>query len=123
MTDGTARVVAVFAGSILCLSLGNILLASGTRAVAPGDLPGVGWHLPVGIILMILQFAGMLTLFAWGLDVSVVVPVFGLNFVVTALLGRAMLGEQVDWTRWLGILLVLAGVALIARSGLRTTAP
>ena len=47
---------------------------------------------------------------------SVVVPIFGLNYVLTALLSQWFLGEPVHGLRWLGIALVVGGVALIARS-------
>ena len=74
------------------------------------------WELPTGVVLMTAQFIGMLTLFKWGWDASVVVPMFGLNYVLTALLSQWFLGEPVHAIRWIGIALVVSGVALIARS-------
>lgn len=118
-----ARAWLVCAGSILSLGLGNVLLKLGMERLDSLQAQGLGLvrslagapALPVGIVLMIAQFVGMLTLFKWHWDVSVVVPVFGLNYVVTALLGRWWLGEQIDLMRWLGIAAVILGVALIAR--------
>lgn len=67
-------------------------------------------------MLLAAQFFGMLTLFKWGWDASVVVTIFGLNYVVTALLGRWFLAEPVGVLRWSGIILVLVGIAFIALS-------
>lgn len=114
MTPPTAKVVAVFGLSILGLSVGNALLKLGMdRLGAPGA--GVRGLLPLalGMALMVGQFVGMLTLFKWGYGVSVVVPIFGLNYVVTALLGQFWLGESLSPQRWFGILVTMAGVALL----------
>ena len=67
-------------------------------------------------ILMMVQFIGTLTLFKWGWDVSVVIPIMGLCYVGTAILGKWMLGEPVNAMRWLGIFLIILGVVFIARS-------
>ena len=118
------KAVLLFSLSIGSLSLANVLLKVGMDRwgvlEAAGGLSwrtvSMVWQLPVGILLMTAQFLGMLTLFKWGWDASVVVPVFGLNYVLTAMLGQSLLGESVTGWRWLGIALVIAGVALIARS-------
>ncbi|MEY3000027.1 MAG: hypothetical protein RL648_241 [Verrucomicrobiota bacterium] len=120
----TFKAVMVCALSIGALSIGNILLKVGMDRWGQLEVEGgmsVGavltvWQLPLGIILMTAQFVGMLTLFKWGMDASVVVPVFGVNYVLTALLGKWMLGEPVMGLRWVGIALIMAGVAFIARS-------
>lgn len=125
MSSLTFRILVVYLLSIVTLSVGNVFLKIGTDRLAAihpqGVVAGLGaffhcWQLPVGVVFMTLQFVGMLTLEGWGLDVSVVVPAFGLNFAVTALLGRLWLGEPVTSLRWAGILAVLCGVAMIARS-------
>ena len=118
MKVGVGPVVAVFALSILGLSVGNVLLKIAT---APGAESAYSsshrlWAGILGMVLMTAQFAGMLLLERWGLDVSVVVPVFGINFAITALLGAVWLGESVSAMRWYGILAMLVGVVLIARS-------
>jgi len=90
------KALLVFALSIGSLSVANILLKIGMdRCATPDPLPWRSvlliWQLPVGVLLMTVQFLGMLTLFKWGWDASVVVPVFGLNYVFTAILGRMWL--------------------------------
>jgi drug/metabolite transporter (DMT)-like permease len=124
LMSATPKAILVFILSIGALSVANILLKIGmdrwgTLEASNGLSLRTAlalWQLPLGIVLMTVQFIGMLTLFKWGLDASVVVPVFGLNYVLTALLGRLMLGEPVYGLRWLGIVLIIAGVAFIARS-------
>jgi drug/metabolite transporter (DMT)-like permease len=116
--------VAVFAVSIASLSAGNILLKMGMDRFGILTASGIpvmqalvkSPQLPVGVVLMMVQFAGTLTLFKWGWDVSVVIPIMGLCYVGTAILGKWMLGEPVNAMRWLGILLIIIGVFFIARS-------
>ena len=122
--SSTSKAIVVFALSIGALSVANVLLKVGMDRWGSLETSGGWslrtslslWPLTLGVVLMTAQFVGMLTLFKWGLDASVVVPVFGLNYVVTALLGRLMLGEPVYGLRWLGIVLIMAGVAFVARS-------
>lgn len=49
-------------------------------------------------------------------DLSQVVPLYSLSYVVIALIGKLYLGEEVTTLRWVGIGAVLAGVFLIVRS-------
>lgn len=123
--------VVVFTVSIASLSVGNILLKQGMDRY--GALTGSGLsalqamakapQFPIGILLMTVQFVGTLTLFRWGWDASVVIPVMGLSYVGTAILGKWMLGEPVNAMRWFGIFLVMLGVVFIARSVAPVKAP
>lgn len=70
-----------------------------------------GWML-LGIGLMTLAFFSLLGLLAIE-NVSFVVPVTAMSYVVGALGGIFFLGETVNWRRWAGILLVCAGVTLV----------
>jgi drug/metabolite transporter (DMT)-like permease len=123
--------VLVFAVSIVSLSVGNILLKMGMDrfgALTASGLPAMqalvkSPQLPVGIMLMIIQFVGTLTLFKWGWDASVVIPIMGLCYVGTAILGKWLLGEPVNATRWFGIFLIILGVLFIARSVTQAKVP
>jgi drug/metabolite transporter (DMT)-like permease len=116
--------VVVFAISIASLSAGNILLKVGMDRYGALTASGVSAmqamvkapQLPIGIVLMTVQFIGTLTLFKWGWDASVVVPVMGLSYVATAIMGKWMLGEPVNALRWFGIFLIMLGVFFVARS-------
>ena len=117
--------VIVFAISIASLSFGNILLKMGMDRYATLVAAGMPMAqavarvplLPVGAILMLAQFFGTLTLFKWGWDASVVIPVMGICYFVMAVLAKYMLGEPVNAARWFGICLIILGVFFVARSG------
>jgi drug/metabolite transporter (DMT)-like permease len=64
-----------------------------------------------------LAFFTLLALLSWA-DVSFVVPATALNYVVGAAGSMIFLREQVDRTRWAGVLLVCVGVAFICASEL-----
>ena len=123
--------VAVFAISIASLSAGNILLKMGMDRFGAQTAAGIPVlqalakcpQLPLGIVLMIIQFLGTLILFKWGWDASVVVPMMGLCYVGTAILGRLMLNEPVNSLRWLGIFLILAGIFCVAHSVSKANTP
>jgi drug/metabolite transporter (DMT)-like permease len=125
------QAVVVFAVSIASLSAGNILLKLGMDhygALTSSGISGLQAmlkepQLPLGVLLMTVQFIGTLTLFKWGWDATVVVPVMGLSYVGTAILGKWMLGEPVNAMRWSGIVLVILGVIFIARSVTQAKVP
>ena len=48
------------------------------------------------------------------LDVAVAFPLGSLSFVATTLLSVWLLGEKVTRTRWIGVVLILVGAALVA---------
>jgi drug/metabolite transporter (DMT)-like permease len=50
------------------------------------------------------------------LDLSLAYPFLALNFVLVTLSGRFLLGETVPAMRWAGILVICAGILLVARS-------
>jgi len=123
--------VVVFAISIASLSAGNILLKMGMDrfgALTDSGVPVMQAlvkvpQLPLGIVLMIIQFVGTMLLFKWGWDASVVIPIMGLCYVGTAILGKWMLGEPVNTMRWFGIFLIIVGVFFVARSATQAKVP
>jgi drug/metabolite transporter (DMT)-like permease len=66
----------------------------------------------LGVGMMAIGFFSLLAVFSFE-NVSFVVPVTALSYVVGALGGRFFLGERVSLQRWIGILLVCAGVTLV----------
>jgi uncharacterized membrane protein len=54
-----------------------------------------------------------MTLLSWA-DLSYVLPVTAIGYVLVALLGRVFLAEQIPVKRWAGIVLIVAGVALVS---------
>ena len=108
---------------ILSQSLGNWSLAWGMKHDAPHMAlspiavlraifsPWVG----LGIVLLILWLLSRMALLSWA-DLSYVMPVTAISYVVTAFAGRLFLGENVSLARWVGIVLVTAGVTLVGRT-------
>lgn len=70
-----------------------------------------GW-MWFGILLMTIAFFALLAMLSWE-NVSFVIPVTALSYVAGALGGKFLLGERVTPMRWLGVLLVCLGVALV----------
>jgi drug/metabolite transporter (DMT)-like permease len=66
----------------------------------------------LGVGMMAIGFFSLLAVFSFA-NVSFVVPVTALSYVVGAVGGRFFLGERVNVQRWIGILLVCAGVVLV----------
>ncbi len=64
-----------------------------------------------GILLAAVAFFSFLALLSWA-PVSFVVPATALGYVVGTLAARFALGETVDLTRWIGVVLLCVGVAI-----------
>ncbi len=71
----------------------------------------VGW-MWAGLTMMAIAFFALLG--ALSVDnVSFVVPVTALSYLIGACGGKFLLGERVSSQRWLGVLLVVIGVTLV----------
>ncbi len=66
----------------------------------------------IGVAMMALAFFSLLLVLSFE-DVSFVVPVTALSYLVGALGGQFFLRERISRQRWLGILLVCVGVTLV----------
>jgi uncharacterized membrane protein len=66
----------------------------------------------LGICLLITWLLSRMLLLSWA-DLSYVLPVTALGYVLTALLSRLFLAEQITPARWGGTLLITAGVILV----------
>lgn len=84
------------------------LIASALRAMAnPYVLAGVG--------LLVVYFLAHMIVLNWA-DLSYVLPMTSAGYVLVTLLGWWLLGETVRPQRWLGILVITAGVILVGRT-------
>ena len=113
---------------ILSQALGNWSLAWGMKHDAPHMAlspiavlrtifsPWVG----LGIVLLILWLLSRMALLSWA-DLSYVLPVTSLGYVISAILGKYFFAEEVSVARWAGIALVVAGTALVGRTERNTT--
>ena len=66
----------------------------------------------IGVALMTVGFFSLLAILSFE-NVSFVVPVTALSYVVGAFGGIFLLGEHVSRRRWLGVALVCLGVTLV----------
>jgi multidrug transporter EmrE-like cation transporter len=69
----------------------------------------------LGLLLYALGALAWIAVLA-RLDLSIAYPFLALNFVLVTLSSRVFLGETVPALRWLGILVICAGIFLVARS-------
>lgn len=67
----------------------------------------------LGVLLMILWMLSRMALLSWA-DLSYVLPVTSIGYVLVALLGSVALNEAISARRWAGIVLIMAGVALVS---------
>ena len=69
----------------------------------------------LGTMLLILWLLSRMTLLGWA-DLSYVLPVTSIGYVLVALTGRFFLHESVSSLRWSGILMIVLGVILVGRT-------
>ena len=67
----------------------------------------------LGVVLLIVWQLSRMALLSWA-DLSYVLPVTSIGYVLVALLGWLLLNERITSTRWAGIVLIVAGVALVS---------
>ena len=75
----------------------------------------------IGVVLLIVWQLSRMALLSWA-DLSYVLPVTSVGYVVVALIGKVLLHETITGRRWTGILLIMAGVALVG-GGAPSTVP
>jgi drug/metabolite transporter (DMT)-like permease len=73
----------------------------------------------LGVVLLIVWMLCRMALLSWA-DLSYVLPVTSVGYVLVALAGRLLLHEQISNRRWAGIALIMAGVALVGGGAPRT---
>jgi drug/metabolite transporter (DMT)-like permease len=69
----------------------------------------------LGVALLIIWQLSRMALLSWA-DLSYVLPVTSIGYVVVALIGKVLLHESITGRRWAGIVLIVAGVALVSGS-------
>jgi transporter family protein len=118
----TALVIAVI---VLADTAGDILLTMGLRRVgqvslsAPGQWGRFAGRLAVNpqfmsaIACMAVHFLGFLVLLSWT-DLSFAFPATCLVYAAGTLGAKFILKEQITMHRWMGTMLVCAGVALVS---------
>jgi len=109
--------------AVLSSVVGNFFLSWGVRQV--GSLVSLSpvtyvralfnpW-VALGVLLLIVWLFSYMTLLSWA-DLSYVLPVTSITYVLSALAGRMFLHEDISSWRWAGILCIVVGVTLVART-------
>lgn len=108
-------------------AVGVVFLSHGLKQVgepekiAPGEVLRVirrGMTNPsilLGVALETVFFGALLYLLSQR-DVSLIWPLTALGFVLTSLAARFILHEEIHWTRWMGVALIVAGAAFVSYS-------
>ena len=122
----------LLASMVFFSSLGNVLLGKGMKQIGeirdfyPAALLDVFFKtftngsIWLGILSLMVFFISYLLLLSWA-DFSYVQPASAIGYALVAVLGYFMLGELVSPGRWLGVLLISAGVLLVGGTEPRTT--
>lgn len=117
----------IFFVGIMIGAFGGILMKIGAGHIGPmqinsfADLIGFLFKLFTDLTSlsgMVLYFCSAVI---WSylltkLDISVVQPILALTYVATPILAIFLLGENVPPLRWMGIVVIIIGVAIVARS-------
>jgi uncharacterized membrane protein len=74
----------------------------------------------LGIAALILALLTRIALFSLA-DLSFVLPVTAVGYVIAVFIGKVFLEETVSQQRWLGTLLIFAGAALVGSTSRNTT--
>jgi drug/metabolite transporter (DMT)-like permease len=129
----SARTIRTYLLLLIFLALrafGNLCLAWGTKhlseTLAADPLvylrsmlqPAIAF----GIVMLIAALLVRLALLSVA-DLSFVLPMTAVGYVLAALLGRFFLHEVVSPQRWLAVGLIFAGTALVSSTPQSTTAP
>ncbi|MDH7570528.1 MAG: EamA family transporter [Armatimonadota bacterium] len=107
--------------SVLLGSVGQVVLKTGMEAV-PEISSGLGVvHAFRHPVVLAGLACYVVATFAWlvvlqRVPVSLAYPMISLNYIFVTLLARYFRGEVVPPVRYLGLLLILAGVMVIART-------
>lgn len=118
MPASRSRVYLLTAFVVAANVIGNLALTWGMKHPTgitlthfePFDALLSPWVL-LGIILLAVWTLARITLLSWA-DLSFVLPVTSLGYVLNALIGYVFLHEFISWQRWLGTAFILSGCLL-----------
>jgi len=127
----STRIVRTYSLLLLFLALraiGNLCLAWGTKRL-PETLAAdplvylrsmLDPAVALGVAMLIMALLTRLALLSVA-DLSFILPMTAVGYVLAALLGRFVLHEAVSGQRWLAVALIFAGTALVSSTPHSTT--
>jgi drug/metabolite transporter (DMT)-like permease len=96
------------------VDVGGFTLGSPTAVRHLAEL-GLDWHFWAGGVLILVILLISLELYC-SEELSRVVPLYSLSYVLVAVIGQVFLHEHVTLQRWIGIVTIIAGVSVLLRS-------
>ena len=118
----TFRKYMVLAGVAVFAPVGDSLLSHGMKQI--GSISIHHWDsvilailnpwIALGILFLLGFFATYTNALSWA-DLTYVLPATSLGYVLLALIAMFWLHEQISPLRWLGILLICAGVGFVTQ--------
>ncbi len=69
-----------------------------------------------GVLFLGIFFFLYLAALSWA-DLSFVLPLTALSYIIAAFLAKYFLKEDVSWFRWIGTIIIVVGIAFIAIDG------
>ncbi len=108
------------AAMVVCGSVGDLFLKQGMGQVGaismshPLAVIGAVFNpwVALGIVLLLGFFASYSASLSWS-DLTYVMPATSFGYVLIALLGKYVLHEPISLLRWVGIILISSGVAIV----------
>jgi drug/metabolite transporter (DMT)-like permease len=121
MSASRGRILLIMLAAVLALATGETALSKGMKQA--GRIEGGpaaqalavvrnGW-IAAGLVLLLCHL-GLYMLALRRADLSFALPLTAASYPLAALLARYYLREEVGTMRWLGTLLITAGVAIVA---------
>lgn len=117
---------------IIANALGNVVLRHGMQQVGsiatyqPLRLVLASFRalanpfVAAGVALLVIFFVAHMIVLSWA-DLSYVLPMTSVGYILVTVLGWSLLGETVRPVRWAGTLMITAGVVLVGRTAAATT--
>jgi drug/metabolite transporter (DMT)-like permease len=96
------------------VDVGGFTLGSASAPAHLGELV-MDWRFWAGGVLIFMILLISLELYG-SEELSKVVPLYSLSYVLIALIGQLFLDERVTLQRWVGIVTIVTGVAILLRS-------
>ena len=122
------RVKTWICATVVVLSnvFGNFFLKRGMPADLPTPLAYITAlfqpMVALGVLLLITWMVSRMTLLSWA-DLSYVLPVTAIGYVLVAVVGKLLLNEVISPRRWAGIILIVGGVVLVGAASPVQTGP
>ena len=122
------KIFVLIAAIIFFNAVGNLSLAWGMKhvaeAVALNPLVYIramlNPYVALGIILLCFWLLTRMALLSWA-DLSFVLPITGVGYVLAAVLGTMFLNESITGIHWAGTLLIFLGTAMVGSTSQRTS--